>query len=372
MRAVAVLFVVVSHINALLTWRTTNFDHLVNLYGGVDLFFCISGFVITSAFGKEIAESTADPRAYWRNVVAFYIRRAYRILPLSWVAFGGTLAVILIFQGTNTTILLKSFGDFLAIAFNVQNIHYGVCASAPGPYCGHFGVWWSLSLEEQFYLVFPLLFLLPRRLMILGLLAAFVIFALLPRTTMVWMTRIDAIALGVLLALARESHAYRAFEPTVLTTPRVRRTMAFILIAGLAVIPTGIVPFFPTMVSLISLSLVFIASYAKGYLFGAGTFRDALVWIGQRSFAIYLLHNGVFWLVTGLYAKLNIGPPTASQTVPFLIAAAVLLAVFSELSFRFLETPWRRKGKKVASDFSTGSNNSVEITVPNCTKAAKF
>ena len=56
LRAVAVLFTVVEHINILLFWRTTDFGNIVNLYGGVDLFFCISGFVITSAFADEIAE----------------------------------------------------------------------------------------------------------------------------------------------------------------------------------------------------------------------------------------------------------------------------------------------------------------------------
>ena len=65
----------------------------------------------------------------------------------------------------------------------------------------------------------------------------FVTAAFLPRTTMVWMTRIDAIALGVLLAFARSSAAYEAFAPTILLRPVFRWAVLAILLSGLAVIP---------------------------------------------------------------------------------------------------------------------------------------
>jgi peptidoglycan/LPS O-acetylase OafA/YrhL len=352
LRAFAVLFVIIEHINTLLFWRHETFDLYVNLYGGVDLFFCISGFVITSAFGSEIAEAVATPKLYWRTVVAFYIRRAYRIIPLSWTVFFVTLAVILIFQGFHFGLLLRSLGDFLAIVFNIQNIHYGSCALADTPYCGQFGIYWSLSLEEQFYLAFPLLFLLPRKVMICGLIAAVVVFAFLPRTTLVWMTRIDAIALGVLLALVRSSTAYQAFTPNILSRPAMRRAALVILICGLAVIPTGVVPFFPTMVSLISLILVFIASYDRSFLIAPGYIRSCLVWVGERSFALYLIHNTVFWIIIGIYRQFFLEAEQGRRTtVIFIVAAIVLLAFFADLSFRYLETPLRRRGKRVAANF---------------------
>jgi peptidoglycan/LPS O-acetylase OafA/YrhL len=352
LRAFAVLFVIVEHINTLLYWRHETFDLYVNLYGGVDLFFCISGFVIASAFGSEISEAVATPKLYWRTVVAFYIRRAYRIIPLSWTVFFLTLAVLVTFQGFTLELLLRSLGDFLAIIFNVQNIHYGSCALTDTVYCGQFGIYWSLSLEEQFYLVFPLLFLLPRKVMICGLVAAVALFAFLPRTTVVWMTRIDAIALGVLLAFVRSSTAYQAFTPNILSHPAVRGPVLTILLCGLAVIPTGIVSFFPTMVSLISLILVFIASYDRGFLMAPGYIRSCLVWTGERSFAIYLLHNAVFWMIVGIH-KTFFPPaePRYRTTVFFIVAAIFLLAILTDLSFRYLETPLRRRGKRVAANF---------------------
>ena len=153
LRAIAVLFVVVGHINTLLYWRQDTFDAYVNLYGGVDLFFCISGFVITSAFGREIASSVGDPALYWRTVVAFYIRRAYRILPLSWAVFFATFALLCLHK-FSIELLHRSLGDFLAIAFNVQNFHLANCGSTSSNSCGQFAIYWSLSLEEQFYFVF--------------------------------------------------------------------------------------------------------------------------------------------------------------------------------------------------------------------------
>jgi peptidoglycan/LPS O-acetylase OafA/YrhL len=122
-----------------------------------------------------------------------------------------------------------------------------------------------------------------------------------PCTTMVWMTRIDAIALGLLLAFVRSSYAYQAFTANILSHRAVPAPVLTILLCGLAAIPTGIVSFFPTMVSLISLILVFIASYDSGFLMARGYIRSCLVWIAERSFAIYLLHNAVFWMIVGIH-----------------------------------------------------------------------
>ncbi len=351
LRAVGVLLVIFEHINTLIFWRTTNFEGFVNLYGGVDLFFCISGFVITSAFGEEIAKSTATPHLYWRTVAAFWIRRFYRITPLAWTVLFINVIVFLVFYDLD----LPSFvGDFLSIAFDVENFHYAYCTLKTASLCGPNGVYWSISLEEQFYLLFPILFLLPRRYMVLGLLATAFTFIWLPRTTLVWMIRLDTIALGVLLALIRTTEAYRSLQPKFLASRAFRWPVVSILMMGLGVMPagSGLVPFFPTMVSLIALLLVFVASYDLGYLCRPGWLRSTFVWIGQRSFALYLMHNTAFWVVRGL--QNDIFPnlvPGRGPAVGLIVASAILLAVGSDLSFRFLETPLRRRGRKVAAEF---------------------
>lgn len=364
LRAFAVLFVIVEHINTLLVWRQGNHEDLFDFSGGVDLFFCISGFVITSAFGAEIAAAAAAEARSWRRAAAaFWVRRVFRILPLSWTVFVATAALALFhesFYGNvfHAQVFTGMIGDLAAIVFNVQNIHYGSCVGSTHPYCGsYFGIYWSLSLEEQFYLVFPFLFLLPRRLMMAALVGIVVLFALLPfpRTTMVSMTRLDAIAFGVLLAMVTRSGGYMALRPSMLRHPLLRvATLIALLLALCMVLPTAM-RFSPSLVSLIALALVWIASYDAGYLMAQGRVCDGLVWIGQRSFAIYLIHNPVFWLVRWGYGSVFPGTPAGpAETLPFLLAAAMLLAALADLSFRFLETPLRRFGKQVA----------VSITAP--------
>lgn len=361
LRAFAVLFVIAGHINTLLVWRQGNHEDLFNFSVGVDLFFCISGFVITSAFGAEIAAAAAEARSWWRAAAAFWLRRAFRILPLSWTVFVATAALALFhesFYGNvfHAQVFTGMIGDLAAIVFNVQNIHYGSCVGSTHPYCGsYFGIYWSLSLEEQFYLVFPFLFLLPRRLMMAALAGIVVLFALLPfpRTTMVEMLRLDSIALGVLLAMATRASSYVALRPSMLRHPLLRVATLVVLLLALCMVRPTNMRFSPSLVSLIAVALVWIASYDAGYLMAPGRVSGGLVWIGQRSFAIYLIHNPVFWLVRWSYGAAFRGMPAGpAETLPFLLAAAVLLALFADVSFRFLETPLRRIGKRVAASIA--------------------
>lgn len=354
LRAFAVLFVIFGHINTLLLSRQQTFDAYVNFYGGVDLFFCVSGFVITSAFAKEMTVAAGEPHSYWRAAAAFWVRRIFRIWPLAWTVFLGTALLMLYAHSWRSDVISGIIGDFAAVALNLQNIHLASCIGATSPYCGSFfGVYWSLSLEEQFYLVFPFLFLLPRRLMVLGLVGIVVLFAFLPRTPMVWMVRLDAIALGVLLALCKEHWLYDRMRPTFLSNSLLRPAALVGLLLALCVIPATLPPFFPTIVSLITLLLVFLASYSEEFLVGPGLPRRILVWIGERSFAIYLLHNPVFWLVAGIYRRaFPVSSASAFKTMLLLVIATLLLVVLAEVSFRFLETPLRRYGKRLATTFT--------------------
>lgn len=283
------------------------------------------------------------------------MRRAYRIIPLAWTVLLVWMVLLIAVAPSNwPVVLLASGGDFIALVFDVANFHFAWCAEKVTATCGINGIYWSISLEEQFYLVFPFLFLLPRRLMVVGLVGVVLTFMWIPRSPVVWMVRLDAIALGVLLGLIRSGEAYRAFEPRFLAAPMFRWMVFLLLLIGLVIMPAegGLVPFYPTMVSIIALLLVFVASYDRDYLMAPGRLRSLLVWIGQRSFALYLIHNAVFWLVAGTYRRLfSYIPPGRILALAFVLAAAVLLAALSDVSFRFLETPLRQRGKRVAAEF---------------------
>ncbi|SDX49808.1 Peptidoglycan/LPS O-acetylase OafA/YrhL, contains acyltransferase and SGNH-hydrolase domains [Modestobacter sp. DSM 44400] len=146
LRALAVLLVVVYHF-----WP----DVLPGGYVGVDVFFVISGFLITSHLHRELlTRGTVSLRA-------FYARRARRLLPASMlVLVVATLATWLFLPVTRWAGTAK---EVLASSFYVQNwllatraVDYSALDDAASP-VQHF---WSLSVEEQFYLAWPPLILL--------------------------------------------------------------------------------------------------------------------------------------------------------------------------------------------------------------------
>jgi peptidoglycan/LPS O-acetylase OafA/YrhL len=168
------------------------------------------------------------------------------------------------------------------------------------------------------------------------------------------MTRFDGISLGVLLALFRGTTAYSVLESTFLARAWARIPLACLLVACIVIIPGGgaIVPKFMSLVVAVCGVLVLIASFDKGYLIGPSVLRTVLVWIGERSFAIYLMHNTVVWIIREIWFRLWAGtPPTMPTAIPFLAAAICMIAVLSDLSFRFFETPLRQRGKKIAAEF---------------------
>ncbi len=144
LRAVAVTIVLIYHLNH---------DVLPGGYVGVDVFFVISGFLITTLMLREAA---AHGRVSVRD---FYIRRVRRILPAATVVLlvTGTLAVVLLPtpRHADTAAQLAASATYVQNLFLAnQSVDYLAAESAASP-VQHF---WSLAVEEQFYLLWPLLF----------------------------------------------------------------------------------------------------------------------------------------------------------------------------------------------------------------------
>jgi peptidoglycan/LPS O-acetylase OafA/YrhL len=117
---------------------------------GVDLFFVISGFLITS-----LLHAARDRNNYF---VGFYARRALRILPLYYGALIVTFTLPWLLDSPDAVSCRTSWSDQLWYWVHLQNfypIQNGLFA-----FVGHF---WSLAIEEQFYFIWPLIILLPGR-----------------------------------------------------------------------------------------------------------------------------------------------------------------------------------------------------------------
>jgi peptidoglycan/LPS O-acetylase OafA/YrhL len=166
LRAIAVMMVVTFHL-----WP----NRLPGGFAGVDVFFVISGFLISSALFGELADAGKV------QLAKFWARRIRRLLPAALLVIAITAAVSLLVVPTFTR--RSFFAEAIASTFYFEN--WQLAASATNYFAGEsspFQHYWSLAVEEQFYIVWPLaltaisLFAKRRTIRFLpGILAAFVV-----------------------------------------------------------------------------------------------------------------------------------------------------------------------------------------------------
>jgi len=201
LRAVAVLGVILQHMHGNLFPKAA-LDASLSVFFrggvGVDLFFAISGFVIARSFLPKALHSSPEVR-YRTIACRFWINRFFRLAPSAWLWLLIILVLCLTYNESGV------FGTFETNAYwtlsgvlNFSNILFAQYFAVQEP--GVSFVYWSLSLEEQFYLVFPLVvWLFKRRVSwFFAALALAQIFSQRGLYEMVFRT--DAIAFGVLVA----------------------------------------------------------------------------------------------------------------------------------------------------------------------------
>ncbi|MBX9754740.1 MAG: acyltransferase [Pseudomonadaceae bacterium] len=358
LRGFAVLFVVLHHaLGNLFTWTTPGLARVAVYFGGyfgVDLFFAISGFVIARELVPRLQASTGSDMAF-RITVAFWIRRAWRLLPSAWTWLVLTLLAVVLFNQSGV------FGGFRA---NLESTVAGVLQVANLRFAETFGrseygasfVYWTLSLEEQFYLILPLLVLVSRRFLPYVLIALVVFQLLSTRTLMAVVFRTDAIALGVLLAIWSQHSTYAMVRPVFLSRTWWAGTLAMLAlcfcmgVAGSEVL--HVVSYKFSLFAVLSLLLVWIASYDMDLFIPAGPMKRLLLWVGTRSYAIYLIHIPAFYLAREIWFRLRPGvTPGDELFFPLLFTASILLILLSELNYRLIETPFRLRGSFIAKRF---------------------
>ncbi|KAA2285419.1 acyltransferase family protein [Arenimonas fontis] len=316
LRAVAILAVLFYH--AVPTWLPGGFV-------GVDVFFVISGYLITSILA---AEHAATGRI---DLPGFYARRARRLLPALGLVVVATVLLgwVLVPTGPFVHDLLESAGASLLFAGNVYfQFTSGGYFDGPGDEMPLLHLW-SLGVEEQFYLVFPLILLAAGRLgrrgatWGLGLLAlasfglAEHLMGRAPNTAFFQMPpRFWELAAGALVALS---------------VPRTRSPWLAIaglsLIAWAALSPAGSFPGIGALPPVLGAVLVLVPVH--GGL--SARLPRPVVAIGKCSYSLYLWH----WPLLALERATSIGEPPAWRMLAW-CALAVLLA---GISYRYVERP---------------------------------
>jgi peptidoglycan/LPS O-acetylase OafA/YrhL len=379
LRAVAILMVMAAH------WRFVNallpaIPH--DPWSGVDLFFVISGYVVTLSLCRLLPplDGAATLEAAFatskHHLKVFWARRFFRIVPAALTAALLHGAVI---------VFLPSFGyldhwkvEFIAFFGGVYNY------VKPLLDYDELGVYWSLSVEEHFYLLLPPLFVMARtksrRLAACAAIIAFVALVVRPMShPIVPMAnqdyyerfsshlRFDTLMAGVALGLLSDS------KPTPAVLPR--WLLSFVLVPAaillLACLPGAAPPYVMHRVGFVMLwifsgFLVSLAGEDRGYVLAIPIVDRVLEYLGSRSYALYLVHADV----QRLDLALRISWPEYSVLVPkdgapsaVALRAALFLAVAltaAELLHRGVEKPFMRLGRRLTE----GSLKRAAASVP--------
>jgi peptidoglycan/LPS O-acetylase OafA/YrhL len=350
LRAVAVLLVVLGHL-AVPGFRGGFF--------GVDVFFVVSGYLITSLLAAEYARKAEDRGGRGSiSIPGFYARRARRILPAALtvvaavvVAGGALLNELRVAQIRHDAVWAVLFAS--NVNFMRQATDYfaqGLVDTSP------FQHYWSLAVEEQFYLVWPALFLLVARLAFVGgprrwraRVAATV--CAVGAASLAWsvvatergprgayfstFTRAWELALGALLGIATTS-ATRL--PRLLAGAASAAGVA-LLVASFAVIGAATpYPGAAALLPTIAAALLILAGITdRTPLPSRVLCLPPLRFLGRISYSVYLWHWPLIVFAAALY-------PTWSRTVQVRLLLLVLTLAVATLSFYAVEQPGRRIG----------------------------
>ncbi len=335
LRAIAVTTVVLFHLG---------FQSFGGGFIGVDVFFVISGFLITNLIRNEVLDTGTF------SFTNFYIRRARRLFPSLFVTFVlcGFFAI-----GLFTPQHLERFGGALLHAVtSVSNIYFWTEA-------GYFDAekyfkpllhTWSLSVEEQFYIIWPVLLVFslvkgPRyttqvMLISFGLLSFFLNYIFIDNAYAIFFLtpfRIFEFAIGAIMVWLIQ------YRPNNLQVLEICVPVGLSMIAYAAVFysDTILFPYYNALLPCVGTALIIFGGESKysGYILR----NQAMVALGKISYSLYLIH----WPIIVFYKYWtfeNLGRPEQ-------IIIGMVSILFAALMYKYVEQPFRQ-GKLVINRWS--------------------
>ena len=341
-RAIAVIMVLAYHLKLAL---------FKSGFLGVTVFFVLSGYLITGILISEVEEEgTIDLKNFW-------LRRIRRLVPAVM-----SMAVVIIFVSAvvNRVIFTKGCKDFLASVLGFNNwwqifnkVSYFEAAGVPSP----FTHCWSLAIETQFYLIYPLILLGIYKLaksrgegrakrgllfagvtLLLALISVILMIVLfdpqqdVSRVYYGTDTRAFSLLFGALLAILWD---YRMVPRRLSASVNmVLGSVSFAVLLVMTIAINGSSNFWyrggQFVGTILTVLVIYIVLGRKTWL-SRFLSNPVLKWIGDRSYSIYLWHYPIILLISkGIKASWWIT-----------LIEIVLSVVLAELSYRFIETPIR-------------------------------
>ena len=315
-RGLAILLVLAWHYIASLVQVApgTAYAYVLKLlsltWGGVDLFFVLSGFLI----GGILLDNRTAPN-YFKT---FYVRRLCRIFPLYYFMFALFAVATSLGLGKHGTELSWLYGDPLPLWSYATYLQNFVMASYGIHGANWMGITWSLAIEEQFYVVLPLLvrFAPPRTLpWLLGILVSFA--PAFRGATFLWHSqggfpgyvllfgRWDALFLGTLGAYYLRRTNARSWLVTRIHWIRILVGVCFLSMVGLlagsqSIGSAGMSFFGHTVLAIMCLALIILARLSLESRTRRFFSAPLLGWFGLVSYGIYLFHQPVLGLLHGV------------------------------------------------------------------------
>lgn len=292
---------------------------------GVDLFFALSGFLITG-----ILVDTKQSEGFFKN---FYVRRCLRIWPLYYSLLFFMFVVLRSLSHSEAAKIAATASPWWAFPLYLQNFLLSVSTNAAGP----LGVTWSLAIEEQFYLAWPVVVRFCSTRLVFRLAVAEMCFSpglryyLSLRGVHLYtnvFSRMDGLMAGALLALLVRSDRFASARSLT------RAWAALLVAAPLAFLTEEFharwIVF--SMTAIASTAFIYVALYSQQRWLQWVMHNRFLTYTGTISYGLYLLHKIAFGFVEALHFEKH---PLVALVV--ILGVSYLLAF---LSWNILEKPF--------------------------------
>jgi peptidoglycan/LPS O-acetylase OafA/YrhL len=319
---------------------------------GVDLFFVLSGFLIT-----EILLNTRNKANYFKN---FYINRAFRILPIYYLSL--FLFFVLLYL---TTPLRNQFHyyshNILYLLFYFQNWLY-ILHSVPEPKMVliHF---WSLSIEEHFYFIFPLLVFFITDLRKLSLTIFFMIAGIILFRVGVWnstaqaetkfllhfMTRIDSICFSCLIGICKVTTDVQLKK--IITGFCITAILSYLFFWTFCVLTRQHIPHFIIMgyTAIASIFALVIKKSVNSTTLVSKIFNTPILkYFGKISYGVYIYHYPIL-----IFSEIYIKPYLFRWISNYIIVETIftffilcIIVGISHLSYHYFELPIMKKRER--------------------------
>ena len=304
---------------------------LANGYYGVTAFFCTSGFLITANMLRRYGQVAKV------DMYAFYVMRIGRIgPPLALLCLVLSLLSMTTIKPFNFTVPLTLKDTLL----NVITLRYNVYFKYGGSSMVVWAILWSLSIEEMFYLGYPLVAKVARNTLgLIAVLVVVIVYAPLHRqgpifTIYEYFGCFDGIAVGALAALAAKR--FKGDIP--------KSASCFLMAMGTGILvctylKLSVQTHYGVGLTLIALgaALILFASQCAPFASTQPWFYDPLAYLGRLSYEIYLFHMTIYALLSGVLM-----PRFVSHSYLLFIGVAFCIVASSDAIARFYAEPLNR------------------------------